>query len=313
MPQPSSNSFQATLERALPALSGLLAGRRLPFLAFLALLVLVAWLAARLSWQFAAPAAPANTGVAAVAGGAGGSTSARGDLVARITSAHLFGQASAPAPAVAAENAPKTTLDLTLLGVAAGGANFPSQAIIANGSNRNQHTYAIGASLPGGAVVHGIFADRVVIAHDGRLESLSLPQPGTSIIATDMHFGNGQGVNMPSLQYNPGHSQPIVSSRFRHRIEQHPESLMQYLKVRPYEDHGKVEGYRVYPGNHAALFKKAGLQPGDLVTRINGVPLNNGAHTMEAMAQLRHARGTVQLEVKRHGKPIHITLHLPGG
>lgn len=313
MPQPSSNSFQATLERALPALSGLLGGRRLPFLVFLALVVLVAWLAARLSWQFAAPAAPAGSGVAASAGGAGGGAASGSDLVARITSAHLFGQASAPAPSVAAENAPKTTLDLKLLGVAAGGTNFPSQAIIANGSNQDQHTYAVGAALPGGAVIHSIFADRVVIAHDGRLESLSLPRPGTSIIATDMHFGNGQGVNMPSRQQDSGNSRPIVSSRFRHRIEQHPESLMQYLKVRPYEDHGKVEGYRVYPGNHAALFHRAGLKPGDLVTRIDGVPLNNGANTVKAMAQLRHAHGTVQLQVKRQGKSIHITLHLPGG
>lgn len=312
MPQPSINSIQATLERALPALSARLGGRRLPFLVFLGLVVLIAWLAARLSWQFAAPPAMPGPGTSAVTTSAGSGSRTQDNLVSRITSAHLFGTASAPSANEAAANAPKTSLDLTLLGVAAGEQGVPSQAIIANGSNKEQHTYSIGASLPGGAVVHGIYADRVVIAHDGRLESLPLPQPGTSILAANMHFGNGQGLNMPDGQ--GGHQATLsVSPHLRQQIEQHPQTLMQYLNPRPYRANGKLVGYKLYPGKNPQFFKQSGLQPGDVVTRINGISLDDEGSTMKAMAQLRQAHGTVQLEVERHDKPVHITLHIPGG
>lgn len=312
MPQPSINSIQATLERALPALSARLGGRRLPFLVFLGLVVLIAWLAARLSWQFAAPAPVPGSGTSTAATSAGDNAHARNNLASRITAAHLFGTATAPSANEAAANAPKTSLDLTLLGVAVGSHGAPSQAIIANGSNNDQHTYSIGAALPGGAVVHDIFADRVVIAHDGRLESLPLPQSGTSILAANMHFGNGQGLNMPSGQ---GDRQATfsVSPQLRQQIEQHPQTLMQYLNPRPYRANGKLVGYKLYPGKKPQFFRQSGLQPGDMVTRINGISLDNEGSAMKAMAQLRQAHGTVRLEVERHGQPVHITLHIPGG
>lgn len=308
MPQSSLNSLQATLESALPALSAHLGGRRLPFVIFLALVVFVAWFAARLTWQFVAP--PTVTGsTATLTANAGARNAPGGDnLVARITAAHLFGTANTPSPSAAAENAPKTSLDLTLLGVAAGGQDFPSQAIIANGSNRDQHTYAIGAALPGGAVIHSIFADRVVIAHDGRLESLSLPQPGTSILATHMQFGNGMHI-LPQ----PNQSTLPISRQLREQIEKHPQGLSDYMRMRPYSANGKLVGYRVYPGKQPALFQQSGLKPGDVVTRVNGISLDSETDAMKAMAQLSHAHGSVQLEVQRHGNPVHITLHLSGG
>jgi|GEM_PF-456259 len=313
MPQPPLNSFQATLGRTLPALSAHLGGRRLPFLVFLALVVLIAWLAARLSWQFASPPTVPGAGTT-IAASAAGADRGQDNLVARITSAHLFGTANAPNPDQVAANAPKTSLDLTLLGVAAGGQGFPSQAIIANGSNSDQHTYAIGATLPGGAVVHDIFTDRVVIAHDGRLESLSLPQAGTSILASGMRFGSGHGVNLPPPSGQDGNQTRLnVSPQLRRQIEKQPQTLLHYLRFRPYSNQGKVEGYRVYPGKESSLFEHSGLQPGDIVTQVNGISLGEGGGAMKAMAQLRHAHGTVQLEVKRHGTPVHITLHVPGG
>lgn len=311
MTQSSFNSFQASLERALPALLARLGGRRLPSLVFLALVVLVAWLAARLSWQFAAPPGVSRSSAAPATNVGTGNARSATSPVARITAAHLFGTANAPSRSAAVANAPKTSLDLTLLGVAAGGQNFPSQAIIANGSNKNQHTYAIGASLPGGAVVHDIFADRVVIAHDGRLESLSLPQPGTSILSAHMQFGNGTG-NASHITHQSNRPTSFISHRLRNQIESHPQSLSNYMRMRPYSANGKLVGYRVYPGKQPALFEHSGLKPGDVVTRINGISLDSGKGAMEAMALLSHAHGSVRLDVKRHGKPVHITLNLPG-
>lgn len=307
MSQSPLTTIQTTLLRVKPRAGALLGGRRVPFLVFLGLIVLVAYLAARLSWQFLAPGATAgSTGVAGTATRTASGTSGR-NPVAHIQSAHLFGIAGASSAQASAVNAPKTSLDLTLLGVAAGAGQFPSQAIIANGSNQNQHTYSVGATLPGGAVIRTIEADRVVIAHNGRLESLPLPKAGTSILAANMHFGGG---NHSSVQ--PSH-QMAVSPQLRQQVEQHPQKLLEFMRIQPYADKGKMQGYRVYPGKKPALFHQSGLQPGDVITAVNGVSLTDNASAMQAMAQLRHAQGPVQLDLLRHGKPMHITVNLSGG
>jgi len=307
MPQSPLTTLQTGLLRAKPKAGKLLGGRRLPFFIFLGLVVLIAYLAARLSWQFMAPGIAMNTSTTPAGAHQAGASRAGQSPVKQIQSAHLFGVAEHSASNQAAVNAPKTSLDLTLLGVAAGAGHFPSQAIIANGSNQNQHTYAVGATLPGGAVIRTIEAERVVIAHNGRLESLSLPKAGTSILAANMHFGSGNHVSVQRTH------RLSVSPQFRRKVEQHPQSLAQFMHIQPYAAKGKLQGYRVFPGSNPALFHRSGLQPGDVITKVNGNSLTNNASAMQAMAQLRHAKGAVNLDVLRHGKHVHVTVKLSGG
>ena len=42
----------------------------------------------------------------------------------------------------------------------------------------------------------------------------------------------------------------------------------------PYFVDGEIKGYRVYPGPDPKVFRSLGLKPGDLVTEIDGQPLN---------------------------------------
>ena len=290
-----------------PGAKAFLGGRRAPFLLFLGLVVLTAYLAARLSWQFAAPPAIAAKNGGTPASARGASAPAAHDRVADITSAHLFGVPSQAATAESVANVPKTSLDLTLLGIAAGPKNFPSQAIIASGGNQNQKTYAVGSALPGGAVVHEILSDKVVIAHDGRLESLALPKAGTSILAKSMNFGGGS-------QSSPHRTAQLPVSNWQRRaLERHPQRLLQFMHLQPYASHGHLQGYRVSPGRNSELFRQSGLKPGDVITSVNGISLTNNAGAMRAMDQLRHARGSVHLSVLRHGKRTQITVNLSGG
>lgn len=314
MVQFSRNSLQSGFRRAMPALSGRAGRKYLPLAVFGGLIVLAAWLGARLSWQFAAPPSVAGASVMPGPGAAAAGPGMRtpDNPIAGITKAHLFGAANASAQTAVAD-APKTSLDLTLLGVAAGGKGFPSEAIIASGNNLEQHTYAIGASLPGGAIVRDIFPDRVVIAHDGRLESLPLPRAGTSIIAAHMQFDSGNAALNTGYTPRPVNRGVYFPSRLRQQIEQHPQNLSNFMRIRPYAANGKLVGYQVYPGRQPALFQRAGLEPGDIITRVDGIPLDNNADTMRALAKLRNARGNLQIVVRRQGRPVQITLNIPGG
>jgi len=305
----SQASF-ASLSRALPAISREMRGRRLPFAAFLGLLVLAGYLAAHLTWQFM-PAGTGTEGAAARAPlrPAPGQSPQHGPA-ADIAAAHLFGTAAASSAEPSAVDAPETSLDLTLLGVAAGSSGAPSQAIISSGSSGHQDTYGVGAKLPGGALIRRILPDRVVIAHNGRLESLRLPVAGTSILASNMSFGNGGGRSGAGKQQ---HRAPPSPAQVRKKIESNPKSLSDYMRLRPYAKKGHLEGYRVYPGKFPALFRKTGLRPGDIVTKVNGIDLDNPKANMRAISQIKNAKGPVHLVVQRGGKSVQVTVNIPGG
>lgn len=305
MPDTSLASVAANLQRVLaPASRGWLR-KRAPLLVFLGMLVLAAWLAAKLTWQFAAPSAiPTSQGTA----GARPQPQVAQIPAERIVAAHLFGLAAAPGSTVAAVNAPETSLNLTLIGVAAGEKGASSQAIIASGKQGTESTYSVGSPLPGGAIIRQILPDRVILAHDGRLETLRLPVVGTSILAGHMEFGSGASM--------ASNESPELGRNFteaRREIERHPQSFSQFMRMLPDIQNGHLKGYRVYPSKSPALFRRVGLQPGDIVTSVNGVRLDSTTTSIRALSQLRHAQGPVQLQVLRHGKPIALTVNVPGG
>src|SRR2546430_8136376 len=94
--------------------------------------------------------------------------------LAAITNAHLFG--AAPALNQEGANAPQTSMPLVLTGIIAG--NDPQNGLAILGqSAQTAKVYAVGDGVPGGAKLHSVYNDRVVIDRGGRLESLSLPRP----------------------------------------------------------------------------------------------------------------------------------------
>jgi general secretion pathway protein C len=61
-------------------------------------------------------------------------------------------------------------------------------------------------------------------------------------------------------------------------------------------DHGKMNGFRVYPGRNRQAFMRLGLRPGDQVTAINGTPLDDrdrGEQILRTLASSSEARVTV--------------------
>src|SRR5271156_4845719 len=93
--------------------------------------------------------------------------------LAAITNAHLFG--AAPSAKQDGANAPQTNIPLVLTGTIAG--NDPQNGLAILGQTaQTAKVYAVGDNVPGGAKLHSVYSDRVVIERDGQLESLALPR-----------------------------------------------------------------------------------------------------------------------------------------
>ena len=217
----------------------------------------------------------------------------RGVDLATITNAHLFG--ASPALKQDDANAPQTSMPLVLTGIIAG--NDPQNGLAILGqSAQTAKVYAVGDGVPGGAKLHSVYNDRVVIDRDGRLESLSLPRQPNA--------GNAPPPSSAALQ----NENPAIE-RMRRMISEQPGLLADVLRPQPVMDHNRMNGFRVYPGRNRAAFTRLGLRPGDQVTAINGTPLDDrdrGEQILRTLGSSSEARVTVI----RQGQQQELTLNI---
>jgi general secretion pathway protein C len=255
--------------------------------------VLVVAIAAQLAtvvWQVLAPPPSAGPGQPAVAAGP-----APGVNVPGIVNAHLFGTALAPATGDPA-NAPATSLSLVLAGTIAGADPKSGWAIIGE-TAQSARVYVTGATLPGGASLREVYADRVILDRGGRMESLPLPRLSGGAGPVQVGFAP-PGAAAP---------EPTLADNIRQFVAQDPQAVSEILRPQPVFAGGQQRGYRVYPGRNRAQFAKLGLMPGDLVTAVNGTPLddpNRGLETLRGVG----AGSPVVLTVERGGQTQQVTV-----
>jgi general secretion pathway protein C len=216
---------------------------------------------------------------------------------AAVAQAHLFGQAAAPDdPSLAnAAEAPETQLNLQLRGVVAALDERFAHAIIAD-SGGAEKVYFLKDAVPGGAVLHQVQADRVILSRGGVLEALLLPRltEGGSAAYTPP-----RPTVTPLSRRTPGSLQEMFN--------QNPNSFTEIIRPQPFMPNGQLKGYRIYPGRNREQFVALGLQPGDLVTEINGMPLNNPRESMEMFRALADTN-SVMVTLERNGQAQTMTL-----
>jgi general secretion pathway protein C len=252
-----------------------------PSLATLALVVVLAAQLAALIWR-ALGSAGSDTAPAVAVDTA---TAPAIDLAA-IVNAHLFGVAAATGDP---SSAPATSANLTLAGTLAGPDPALGWAII-GASGQSARVYATGASLPGGTKLAAVYQDRVILDRNGARESLMLPRLA------------GGGVAMPAA-FAPGADAPpgSLADGVRQLMAQDPAAANELLRPQPVFAGGTLRGYRVYPGRNRAQFARLGLQPGDLVTAVNGAALDDPNRGLEILRGIS-AGSAVTLTIDRNGQ-----------
>ena len=83
-----------------------------------------------------------------------------------------------------------------------------------------------------------------------------------------------------------------------------PGSVMSVMRIVPVTNAtGDIQGVKVFPGPEPGLFQAFKLQPGDLLTSINGIPLDSPARGLEVLRNLAAAQ-ELELELLRAGKRL---------
>jgi general secretion pathway protein C len=274
----------------------------------LILVLLLAWLFARLSWQllpvpeFASPVLVQQAGVV--------STGAANTHLDKLLSYSLFGKVTAEperaAPVVT--EAPKTQLNVKLTGVVAqADPNLGSAIIESRGS---EGTYAVEDTLDGtNAVLKQVLIDRVLIQQAGRFETLMLDGIEYTKMA-QANAGLGREDN-PEPSYenelvaSPQAEAPALDASdlgvSRDELLAEPMKFFDYIRVSPQQREGVLVGYKLMPGKDPALFTQLGLQQNDLAIEINGIPLNDMQQAMRVINELRDA-SEAAIKIERDGE-----------
>lgn len=263
--------------------------------ATLALGALCAVLAARLLWLLvagpqipvapaAAPALPASAERAPLAG------------------FHLFGQGGA-VPVVA----PASQSPLLLRGTFASPDPANGLAFIAEAAGR-ERAYRVGERLPDGAILDEVHAGHVILRREGRREMLSLPREGT---ATPPPRGQTPAAPAdPSGGYLTGPLSFGVPDLATERAARAPDlaALAEGANVLPVVENGRVVGVRLGVRDPAVL-ARFGLDGEDIVTAVNGIPLDD-PERRDALQNVLRAGGPIVLTVRRGGSERQVTLGL---
>ncbi len=214
--------------------------------------------------------------------------------VGSIVNAHVFGSPPVQAAQNAAD-APQTSMPLVLTGIIS--ADDPQNGLAILGQTaQSAKVFAVGDNVPGGAKLHAVYNDYVMIDRGGgRLEKLLLPRQAMP------------GGAPPSAAALPIESP--VGDRMRKLISEQPSLMADVMRPQPVFANGKQTGYRVYPGRNRQAFLRLGLRPGDLVTAVNGTPLDDPEHGQQIFNTLGSS-SEAHVTVQRNGQQQDVILNL---
>jgi general secretion pathway protein C len=270
--------------------------------------------------------------------------SANIDLAA-LQQLSLFGEGGAAAPIPEPEEqvvlpgieqeAVDTSLNLQLQGVIASSDPDMASAIIAEGNE--QALYKVGDTLPQGNNVRlvKVLDQRVILDNNGRYESLWLYSKEDARLRASTSYDT---TDYDSEPQNPGYitpdagdtaidyppdpvTRPYNGSGMGEEPAPEPEvhtlppsatdikSISEVVRFTAARGDDGMTGYRVQPGRNRDLFDQAGLKPGDIVTAVNGINLDDPQQIRAVYQELQTAT-QAELSILRDGEPVSIYISL---
>ncbi len=281
-------------------------------LARVILVMILAMSLAKLFWLlFPSPKIPAAA-VAISASNGPAATEGPSINIAQLKSLTVFGKAAPqevkPVAPPIVDQAIDTRLNLILVGLISSEDEKSARAIIASGDK--QEVYAIGDALPvgNGVTLSKVLSDKVIINNNGQYESLWLyPNDPSGRPITQVTAPQAAYVPPPMpRQAEPDRSMPMPSNPSMADVSR---SLSDVIAMSIYREGDQIIGYRIRPGRDSEKFKSLGLQADDIVTSINGMPLNNPAKIMEVYKNMGNTT-SANLEIRRGGSVITVDVVL---
>ena len=200
-------------------------------------------------------------------------------------------------PAVA--EIPETKLKLILRGIFASDDPKQGGAIIADPRNQ-ENFYTVGSTVPGNAVLKEIYPDRVVLMRNNQFETLRLPKE-----SVELQDGGSAASPPSSIPRSSRDSSSVINGaglrEYRDALVNNPQQIVNLVQISPKNEGGQFIGYEVQPGRDKSFLSRFGLQPGDVVTSVNGIELDTPAKGLNLLRSLPDTN-EYRIELMRNGQ-----------
>jgi general secretion pathway protein C len=217
-----------------------------------------------------------------------------------LNTLNLFGSAEKNAAINKTSEAKQTKLSLTLRGVLA--TDDPKQGIaqIQNAKKQERH-FAVSDSVFGQATLEEIHADHVILLHNGRYETLVLPEKFLNV----KHF---------SAELHARDKKKIATDYRKLFLSRDGETMRKLFGFDTAWKNGGFAGFIVKALSEKGreMMATFGVEDGDLITVVNGLRFSESLEATQQLIELKTAT-SVDIIIERDGQefPLHIAFNAP--
>lgn len=207
------------------------------------------------------------------------------------------------APAVTTEELEATKLPLTLIGTAASpNPELAWAAVLDRGSNTHV-VLQVGQDVQGKAQVERIEAKRIVLRENGTLRELALADDtgpaaaAPSIGRTQRNLQRRSARARARTRARAARAQPPPAAAPRENPLANAAQLFSEASIVPKFEEGAMVGMQVDSIQPGSIFETAGLESGDVITELNGIPIDSQESSAQALTELAGS-DSVQIKVR---------------
>ncbi len=172
-------------------------------------------------------------------------------------------------------DAPETTLNLKLFGRRAG----KNGTAIVQTPDKKQALYKIGDEIIDGVILKAVTADYIVLSQGGRVERLTFEREAARTLSLTADEITRTATSLPPT------SLPPTSGAVN--------AIMDQIRIRPVYHNGVKRGIRLSPRSSKIDLSQYGLQPSDIITRINSVDMAAKRPDIFSLRNERHITLTI--------------------
>lgn len=283
------------------------ANKHLPKFVFILFIILIMQTFAELTWEIFTPSEKSSSDTVH-SPAVRVNTVTQNSSLKNVSEYHLFGDAKKQVVVQhKVIDAPETRLRLDLKGVFASSNASEALAIISSSKGKDK-TYHIGDKVTGGVLLHAVYADRVILKRNGKLETLRLPKPKVDSKAfyspTAPDKGSSPVNRVTSNRSNQSQSKRL--QEMRDTLLKDPAKIWEQVRINPVMKNGEVQGYTL-AHNDQKLMKALNLRNTDIITAVNGQSLRDPA-TLYGLMNSLSEQPSLELSIERNGQPQTIQL-----
>ena len=212
-------------------------------------------------------------------------------------------------------DAPKTSLKLKLVGLMYSPDKDQARAIIES-PGEGARSLATRERVTDNVEIYSIEPDRVILMHAGRQEALMLnPEQKPSGNPTDSGIqpindpNNNRASNESSIRNQTSAESQPASRQNLAGAPKDMDDLMRDFSATPVMEKEELLGFQLKALKNPEIMKEWGIDPNDVITAVNGIPLNSPGRVMVLFDKLKKQK-EFEITLNNGGNSRTITVDL---